>query len=119
VAVVIPAYNEADRLRRLLPSIPEDFVDLVVVVNDASTDVTSEVARRHGAWVIDHSVRTGPGPAIRDVLELLRSEGFDAVAVMAANGKHDPGQIFEVVRPLVEGGLDPVPGSRSALAARR
>ena len=112
LAVVIPAYNEADRLRRLLPAIPGDFVDLVVVVNDASTDATSEVAGRHGAWVIDHSVRTGPGPAIRDALHLLRSEGFDAVAVMAANGKHDPGQIADLVRPLVDESLDLVRGSR-------
>lgn len=112
VAVIIPTYNEAERLERLLPAIPKDFVDLVVVVNDASTDATPEVARRHGARVIDHSGRTGPGPAIRDALHLLRSEGFDAVAVMAANGKHDPGQIVDLVRPLVEEGLDLVRGSR-------
>jgi len=112
VAVIIPAYNEADRLRRLLPSIPKEFVDLVVVVNDASTDATSDVAQRYGAWVIDHGGRTGPGPAIRDALQLLRSEGFDAVAVMAANGKHDPRQIIDLVRPLVDEGLDLVRGSR-------
>jgi len=55
---------------------------------------------------------TGPGPAIRDALDLLRSEGFDAVAVMAANGKHDPGQIMDLVRPLVDEELDLVRGSR-------
>src|SRR5215472_12099378 len=93
VGLIIPAYNEADRLSWLLPAIPYDIVDLVVVVNDASTDATSEVARRHGAWVVDHRRRTGPGPAIRDGLELVRSQRFDAVTVMAANGKHDPAQI--------------------------
>jgi glycosyltransferase involved in cell wall biosynthesis len=112
LAVIIPAYNEAVRLQRLLPAIPKDIVDLVVVVNDASTDPTSEVARQYGAWVIDHSSRTGPGPAIRDALHLVRSARFDAVAVMAANGKHDPCQIVDLVRPLVEEGLDLVRGSR-------
>jgi glycosyltransferase involved in cell wall biosynthesis len=112
VAVIIPAYNEAERLGRLLPAIPRDLVDLVVVVNDASTDTTSEVSRRSGACVIDHERRTGPGPAIRDALDLVRTSGFDIVAVMAANGKHDPCQIADMVRPLAVEGLDLVRGSR-------
>ena len=112
LGVIIPAYNEAERLGRLLPAIPRDLVDQVVVVNDASDDATSEVARRCGACVIDHQDRTGPGPAIRDALDLFHSQGFDAVAVMAANGKHDPGEIIDLVRPLADEGLDLVRGSR-------
>lgn len=112
VGVIIPAYNEAERLSRLLPAIPRDLVDQVLVVNDASTDGTSEAVRRCGACVIDHEQRTGPGPAIRDALDMLHSQGFDAVAVMAANGKHDPGQIEDLLRPLVEEDLDLVRGSR-------
>jgi dolichol-phosphate mannosyltransferase len=110
--VVIPAFNEAERLGRLLPAIPGDLVDQVVVVNDASLDATSEVSRRCGACVIDHEERTGPGPAIRDALDLLRSQGFDAVAVMAANGKHDPRQLPDLIWPLVDEDLDLVRGSR-------
>lgn len=112
VAVVIPAYNEALRLGRLLPALPGELVDTVVVVNDASTDGTSEVARRHGACVIDHVERTGPGPAIRDALDLLRSRDVAAVAVMAANGKHDPDQLPDLLGPLVDEELDLVRGSR-------
>jgi glycosyltransferase involved in cell wall biosynthesis len=112
IGVIIPAYNEAERLGRLLPAIPRDFVDQVVVVNDCSGDGTSDVSRRCGARVIDHERRTGPGPAIRDALDMLRREGFDAVAVMAANGKHDPAQIIDLVRPLVDENLDLVRGSR-------
>jgi glycosyltransferase involved in cell wall biosynthesis len=112
VGVIIPAYNEAERLARLLPAIPRDIVDQVVVVNDASSDATSEACRRCGACVIDHEQRTGPGPAIRDALDLLHSQGFDAVAVMAANGKHSPAQIPDLVRPLVDENLDLVRGSR-------
>ena len=112
VGVVIPAYNEAARLDRLLPSIPFDLADRVVVVNDASTDETASVARRHRAALIDKKVRAGPGPAIRDALDVLRAEGFDIAAVMAANGKHDPGQLPELVRPLVDEELDLVRGSR-------
>ena len=112
LGLVVPAYNEAERLDRLIPRIPRDLIDLIVVVDDASTDATTETACRHGARVIRHEVRTGPGPAIRDGLDLLRDEGFDATAVMAANGKHDPAQLGDLVRPLVDEDLDLVRGSR-------
>ena len=112
VGVVIPAYNEARSLQTLLPRIPGDLCDLVVVVNDGSTDGTSDSAAKHGATVIDRPIRGGPGPAIRDGLDLLRSKGFDIVAVMASNGKHDPAQLPELIRPLGDESLDLVRGSR-------
>jgi dolichol-phosphate mannosyltransferase len=93
VGVVIPAYNEAASLEQLLPRIPVDLCDLVIVVNDGSTDETSEAARKHGATVIDLKARGGPGPAIRSGLYVLRSKDFDIAAVMASNGKHDPTQL--------------------------
>lgn len=112
VAVVIPAFNEAGSLERLLPRIPRDLCDLVIVANDCSTDATSETARRLGVTVIDRAVRGGPGPAIRDGLDRLQELGFDIVAVMASNGKHDPEQLPDLIRPLAEEGLDLVRGSR-------
>ena len=112
VGIVIPAYNEARSLQTLLPRIPGDLCDLVVVVNDGSTDGTSDSAAKHGATVIDRPIRGGPGPAIRDGLDLLRSKGFDIVAVMASNGKHDPAQLPELIRPLGDESLDLVRGSR-------
>lgn len=112
VGVVIPAYNEARSLERLLPRIPRDLCDLVVVVSDGSTDDTSEASRKNGATVIDRAERGGPGPAIRDGLDFLRSEKFDIVAVMASNGKHDPTQLPDLIKPLVEENLDLVRGSR-------
>lgn len=112
VGVVIPAYNEARSLERILPRIPNDLCDLVVVVNDGSSDDTSAASRKLGATVIDRPVRGGPGPAIRDGLDLLHSKGFDLVAVMASNGKHDPEQLPDLIRPLAEENLDLVRGSR-------
>jgi glycosyltransferase involved in cell wall biosynthesis len=72
VGVVIPAYNEAASLARLLPRIPRDLVDEVVVVNDCSTDQTSAAARSAGATVIDRPERGGAGPANRAGVDLLR-----------------------------------------------
>jgi dolichol-phosphate mannosyltransferase len=112
VGVVIPAYNEAASLEKLLPRIPGDLCDLVIVVNDGSTDGTSEAARKLGATVIDRAQRGGPGPAIRDGLDLLRAKRFDIAAVMASNGKHDPAQLPDLIQPLADENLDLVRGSR-------
>ena len=112
VGVVIPAYNEEASVRTLIPKIPRDLCDEVVLVNDCSTDRTSAAARDAGAVVIDRTERGGPGPAIRDGLDRLRSDHFDLVAVMASNGKHDPAQLPELIRPLAEQNLDLVRGSR-------
>jgi dolichol-phosphate mannosyltransferase len=112
VGVVIPAYNEARSLERILPRIPRELCDLVIVVNDGSTDDTAASARAHGATVIDRAGRGGPGPAIRDGLDLLRAQGYDLVAVMASNGKHDPVQLPDLIRPLAHENLDLVRGSR-------
>ena len=112
VGVVIPAYNEAEQLRRLLPRISRELCDEVVVVNDASTDGTSAAARECGVTVIDRQQRGGPGPAIRDGLDHLRAAHFDLCAVMASNGKHDPAQLPDLLRPLPEENLDLVRGSR-------
>jgi dolichol-phosphate mannosyltransferase len=84
----------------------------VVVVNDCSTDATSSVGRQAGVTVIDRPQRGGPGPAIRDGLDLLRTKNFDVVAVMASNGKHDPAQLPDLIRPLADESLDLVRGSR-------
>src|SRR5258706_13577853 len=99
VGVVIPAYNEAASLERLLPRIPRDLCDLVVVSNDCSTDSTSESARRGGATVIDRAQRGGPRPAIRGGLGLLRAHPLDICALMGPNGHHDPAQLSELIRP--------------------
>jgi dolichol-phosphate mannosyltransferase len=112
VGVVIPAYNEARSLEQILPRIPSGLCDLVVVVNDGSSDDTSAASRRLGATVIDRAQRGGPGPAIRDGLDLLHSQRVDLVAVMASNGKHDPSQLPDLIKPLAEEKLDLVRGSR-------
>lgn len=111
VGVVIPAYNEAASLTRILPCVPGGLVDLTVVVNDGSTDATSQSARDAGAELIERDHRGGPGPAIRDGLTLLRERGMDVAVVMASNGKHDPLQIPDLLRPFQDG-YELVRGSR-------
>lgn len=112
IGVVIPVYNEQDRIGDVLAKFKPGIVDAVIVVDDGSTDETREMARRHGAGLLVHPQRSGVGSAIRDGLERLRSEHFDAAVVMAGNGKDDPGEIPRLKALLASGETDYVQGSR-------
>ena len=52
VDVIIPAYNEEDSIARVIADIPKDFVNEIIVVDNNSSDATSQVARRAGATVL-------------------------------------------------------------------
>ncbi|HHI00582.1 MAG TPA: glycosyltransferase family 2 protein, partial [Thermococcus litoralis] len=82
ISVIIPAYNEAKRIGKVLSKIPE-FVDEVIVVDDGSEDSTSEVAKNHGAEVIRIEENQGKGAAMR---EGIKKVSGDIVIFMDADG---------------------------------
>ncbi|WP_048151918.1 glycosyltransferase family 2 protein [Palaeococcus ferrophilus] len=112
ISVVIPAYNEAKRIGNVLAKIPP-FVDEVIVVDDGSTDNTSEVARGFGVEVIRIEPNQGKGRAMRAGIE--KATG-DVVVFMDADGQHRPEEIEKLVMPIVEGEADFVIGSREIKA---
>ena len=64
--VIVPAYNEGDRLARTLRSLCVGYAN-VVVVDDGSHDDTTGVALRHPVWVLRHVINRGQGAACRPV----------------------------------------------------
>lgn len=111
VVVVVPAYNEEERVAKALVGIPE-LVDLTLVVDDGSTDRTAEVAARHGARVVSLPRHGGLDAALRAGFDVGRREGYGIVVVMAGNGKDDPREISRLLEPLTGQGADFVQGSR-------
>lgn len=118
LAVVVPAYQEGERLRATLQTIPR-FVDHVVVVDDGSTDDTFDHAvavERHDGRidVIRLAHNRGVGGAIvrgyRRALEL----GAEVAAVMAGDGQMDPADLERVVAPVARGEADYAKGNRLA-----
>jgi len=108
ISVIIPAYNEAKRIGKVLSKIPE-FVDEVIVVDDGSEDSTSEVAKNHGAEVIRIEENQGKGAAMR---EGIKKVSGDIVIFMDADGQHNPEEIEKLVSPILKGEADFVIGSR-------
>jgi glycosyltransferase involved in cell wall biosynthesis len=119
VFVVVPAFNEAARLPRVLETMPP-IVNHVIVVDDASTDGSSEVAR--GASVVRHETNRGVGAAIasgyRKALS-IPGEPNDAFVVMAGDGQMDPNDLSALIAPITSGDAGYVKGNRFAHATAR
>ena len=83
----MPAYNEAKLIRRALRGVPS-FVDHIIVVDDASVDATTRIARAADRPVelIEHRANQGVGAAIATGFRHALSLGADLTAVMAADG---------------------------------
>ena len=92
VAVVVPAFEEELLVAETIRGIP-DFVDVVLVVDDRSTDATVERARATGdprLEVIEHAENQGVGGAIATGYARCRELGVDVTCVMAGDNQMDP-----------------------------
>ncbi len=117
IAVVVPAFNEADKIASTLRSIPS-FVDDVIVVDDASGDTTASRARdaktRSHLEVVTHAENRGVGAAITTGYARALARGADVVAVMAGDGQMDPADLPRLLAPVLDGTADYVKGNRFA-----
>jgi len=110
--IIIPAYNEARDIARVLRAIHEGAPHIpVVVIDDGSRDGTSAAAAAAGARVISHPVNLNYGAALYTGYRYARAHGFDRVIQMDADGQHDPASVAAILQALA-GGADLVLGSR-------
>jgi glycosyltransferase involved in cell wall biosynthesis len=93
VAALIPCYFEESHIRDVAARTRAQL-DTVLVVDDGSTDRTSEQARETGAEVIRHGKNQGKGAAIKTGLRALTSrEGLDWILILDGDGQHLPEEI--------------------------
>ena len=115
IAVVIPAYNEADGIVGVLDELPTQLAGMKVapiVVVDGGTDDTAAVARAAGYATLVHPVNRGQGDALRTGFAHALELGADIVMTMDADGQHRPDQMLDVLMPIVRDDADYVQGSR-------
>jgi len=108
---VIPAYNEQIALGSVV-LLARQYVDRVIVVDDGSSDRTSEVARLAGADVIRLEVNTGKAYAIFIGLKRARELGCTAAVMLDADGQHHTRDIPRLAAEALSGDADLVIGSR-------
>ena len=109
VSVVIPAYNEAQSIGRVLGDLPSDLVTEVLVVDSNSTDGTADVARKMGAHVIQEP-RRGYGRAC--LTGIANTNSPDVVVFLDGDYSDRPSELPILLAPITEGRADITIGSR-------
>jgi hypothetical protein len=109
--VIIPAFNEARAIGHVIGDIPDDLVDEVVVVNNASTDETERNARAAGATVLTEP-RQGYGYACLRGIEYAKTKQPDIVVFLDGDYSDHPDEMPRLVNPIRRGEADFVLGSR-------
>ena len=115
VAVLVPAYNEAENIGYVLDLMPTEVCGTpiaVLVVDDGSRDGTADVAAEHGAVVARHVINRGGGAALRTGYRLMVESGAEVVVTLDADGQHLPSEMERLVKPILDGEVDVAHGSR-------
>jgi hypothetical protein len=106
VMILIPAYNEADNLKELLPQIPKQVNGVetgALIVDDGSDDGTFEVASgMDNVWVVRNVINRGGGAALRLGYDILKEAGVDVCVTMDADGQHRPDEAHRLIEPVLE-----------------
>ena len=115
VAILVPAYNEAENVGQVLDLMPGEVCGketAVLVVDDGSRDGTGDVAAEHGAVVARHVINRGGGGALRTGYRLMVDSGAEVVVTLDADGQHLPSEMERLVKPVLDGEVDVAHGSR-------
>lgn len=116
IAVLVPAFNEERQIAGVLRSMP-DYVDRVVVIDDASEDRTSHVVREEARSderieLISLNENRGVGAAVAVGYRRARDEGFHVAVTIDGDGQMDPDDMRSLIEPLLDGRADYTKGNR-------
>jgi glycosyltransferase involved in cell wall biosynthesis len=108
----MPAYNAEKTLQRTYGDLPRDWVDDIVLVDDASRDRTVEIARELGLHTVLHPRNRGYGGNQKTCYREALARGADIAVMVHPDHQYDPRYIPALVQPLLAGECDAVFGSR-------
>ena len=111
VVIGIPAYNEEKNIAKIIVKL-QNIANKIIVCNDGSTDLTSEIADKMGAIVINHPKNLGYGAAIKSLFSKARELDADVLITFDADGQHRIEDINKVLEPIEHNNADIVIGSR-------
>ena len=113
LVAIVPAWNEASAIGGVVDEIKAfDSTIAVVVVDDASSDTTAEVAEAHGATVLQLLFNVGIGGAVQTGFRYARDEGYETAVRLDGDGQHDASELDKLLEPIRAGEADLVIGSR-------
>ena len=107
----IPAYNEEKTIAKVI-LLAQKHVDLVVVCDDGSDDMTADIASSLGAVVIRHDRNLGYGAALQTLFKKAKESKADILLTLDADGQHDADEMRKLIEPILMGEADVIIGSR-------
>lgn len=111
--IIIPAYNEAENIERVVNNLIENYPEYnYVIVNDGSSDDTRKICARNNYNFLDLPVNVGLAGAIRAGIRYANYHGYDYAVQIDGDGQHDPKYISDMVIKMQESKADIVIGSR-------
>jgi len=111
IVAIVPAYNEEIAIGSMVVHI-QQYVDIVIVVDDGSTDNTAFIARAAGAEVITLGKNQGKAAAMMKGFQRARELNPMVTVMLDGDGQHNPPEIPALIKPILEGKADLVIGSR-------
>jgi len=112
ILAIVPAFNEEENIASVISDLNGASID-ILVINDASTDDTSHIARSTGAAeVIDLPVNLGIGGAVQTGFKYAARNRYNIAIQFDGDGQHKAGEIKKLTGPIATGGADVVIGSR-------
>ncbi|MBR9677226.1 glycosyltransferase family 2 protein [Candidatus Woesearchaeota archaeon] len=112
VFIVIPAYNEAKAISKVLDDLKKNGYRNIIVVDDCSSDDTAIVARHHKAIVLKHIINRGQGAALKTGTDAGLNLGAEFIVHFDADGQMRVVDIKKLLTPLIAKKADVVLGSR-------
>ena len=112
IAVVMPAYNAEKTLETVFGEIPFEFVDEVILVDDASTDSTAALSRRLGIRTTVHVQNLGYGANQKTCYRAALDTGADVIVMLHPDYQYTPKLLVAMASPVAIGVYDLVLGSR-------
>lgn len=111
--IVIPAYNEADNIEKVVENIINNYPQYdYVIVNDGSTDATRKICKERGFNLLDLPVNVGLSGAIKSGIKYANYYKYEYVVQIDGDGQHDPVYISDMLDKMQESDADIVIGSR-------
>lgn len=113
ILIIIPAYNEAENIERVVDNLIENYPQYdYVIINDGSTDDTRKICARRGYNLLDLPINVGLSGAIKSGMRYANYYGYDYVLQLDGDGQHDPIYIRDLQACMEQTGADIVIGSR-------
>ena len=114
IGVVVLAHNEENYIKDTIEALP-DFVDKIYVIDDGSTDKTSEIVKTlpdQRILLLQHEVNKGPGAALVTGYKAALKEEMDVIVKMDGDNQMDPEQLPNLLEPIIERRADYTKGNR-------